>query len=460
MSQIVRIAILASLVAAAGCTPPVADDDDVGTSADNLTQVAGFGSNPGGLAMYTYVPAGLPQNAPVVVAMHGCSQTANGYVGAGWNQLADQWKFIVVYPEQSTTNNGARCFRWYEPAQMTRGQGEVESVRQMVDYVKSHYSVDASRVFATGLSGGAALTVALLATYPDVFAAGAPMAGLPYGCATSVSDAFTCMSGVDKTASAWGNLVRAKMPQNPARLPRISIWQGASDTTVKPTNQTELVDQWTNVQSTDATADLTETVSGASHKEYKDLAGNVVVETYTVPGMGHGTAVDPGFAPAGGCGAAGAFILDANICSSYYAGVFFDLDMANGGAGGSGGAGAGGAGAGGAGAGGAGAGGAGAGGAGAGGAGAGGAGAGGAGAGGAGAGGAGGSGGSDGDPATCTDYYEANYYHVVHGHAVKCGAFNSYVCAIGSGTQIGLYNLTKSWLRMTSPGYYEPGQCQ
>ena len=456
MSKLSRIALLSALIAAAGCTPPVADDD-VGSSADNLTQVAAFGSNPGGLKMYTYVPADLPQNAPVVLAMHGCSQAASDYVAAGWNKLADQWKFIVVYPEQTTGNNPARCFRWYDAAQMTRGQGEVESVKQMVDYVKSHYSVDPGRVFATGLSGGAALTVALLATYPDVFAAGAPMAGLPYGCAASVNDAFTCMSGVDKAPSAWGDLVRAKMPKNPPRVPRISIWQGASDALVKPTNQAELVEQWTNVQATDAAADVSETVSGATHKAYKDLAGNVVVETYTVPGMGHGTAVDPGFAPAGGCGTTGSYVLDANICSSYYAGVFFDLDTADGGGGG--GAGAGGAGAGGAGAGGAGAGGAGAGGSGGSGAGgSGGSGAGGS--GGSGAGGSGGSGGSGGGPVACQDFYEANYYHVVHGHATQCGSFNSYVCAKGSGAQFGLYNLTKSWLRMTAPGYYEVGQCQ
>ena len=51
--------------------------------------MSSFGSNPGALAMYTYTPTGLPSDAPLVVAMHGCTQSANDYfTHSGWAELA------------------------------------------------------------------------------------------------------------------------------------------------------------------------------------------------------------------------------------------------------------------------------------------------------------------------------------------------------------------------------------
>jgi poly(3-hydroxybutyrate) depolymerase len=45
----------------------------------------------------------------------------------------------------------------------------------------------------TGLSAGGAMTLAMPATYPDVFAAGAVIAGLPYGGATNAQEALRGM---------------------------------------------------------------------------------------------------------------------------------------------------------------------------------------------------------------------------------------------------------------------------
>ena len=65
--------------------------------AQSLTQVTGFGSNPGALTMYKYVPSGLPANAPLVVALHGCAQSASNYdAETGWILLADRWKFALA----------------------------------------------------------------------------------------------------------------------------------------------------------------------------------------------------------------------------------------------------------------------------------------------------------------------------------------------------------------------------
>ncbi|MBB1059528.1 extracellular catalytic domain type 1 short-chain-length polyhydroxyalkanoate depolymerase [Marilutibacter spongiae] len=315
-----KFATLACLaLASLGALPAVAQ-----------TEVSGFGSNPGNLRMFKYVPAGLPANAPLVVAMHGCSQTASSYdAETGWQMLADRWHFALLLPQQQSGNNASGCFNWFTTADTSRGQGEPLSIKQMVDRMILDHGIAGDRVYATGLSAGGAMTAVMLATYPDVFAGGAILSGLPYRCATSQPAAFSCMNpGSDLTPSAWGDKVRAAGNWN-GPWPIVSIWHGDADYVVRPANLTEAMEQWTNVHGIDAVADVADTVAGYPHRVYKDAAGTPRVETYTITGMGHGTPVDPGTGESQ-CGTAGAYILDANICSSYHIGHFWGLDNLDG----------------------------------------------------------------------------------------------------------------------------------
>lgn len=295
-------------------------------AAAGATEVTSFGTNPGALKMFRYVPAGLPAGAPLVVAMHGCTQSALAYdEEPGWVALAERWKFVVVLPEQQTANNSSRCFNWFENGDITRGSGEALSIKQMVDKTKADLGTDAARTYVTGLSAGGAMTSVMLAAYPDVFAGGAIMAGIPFRCATSVSGAFSCLDpGVNKTPTAWGDLVRGAASYTGTR-PTVQVWHGTSDATVKPMNMTELVDQWTNVAGTDQSPEVQDTVAGYPHKVYRDAAGRNAVELYAITGMGHGTPVDPGTGTTQ-CGIAAAYILDVNVCSSYYIAKAWGLD--------------------------------------------------------------------------------------------------------------------------------------
>ena len=272
--------------------------------------------------MYSYRPDGLPADAPLVVAMHGCTQNATDYfTNAGWRKYADLWRFALVLPEQKSANNSSSCFNWFEPGDTARGGGEALSVKQMVDYAATNYQINPGRVYVTGLSAGAAMTAVMLATYPDVFAGGAIMAGLPYRCATSTTSAFSCMNpGVDKTPAAWGDLVRAAYSGYSGTRPRVSIWHGTSDTTVAPANATELRDQWTNVLGVSQTPTSTSSLpGGTSLANYGDK-----VKVYLVSGMTHATPVDPGSATEQ-CGTAGTYYKDT-ICSSYYQALDWGLN--------------------------------------------------------------------------------------------------------------------------------------
>ncbi len=294
-------------------------------SAFALTAVSSFGSNPGALQMFKHVPASMPAGAPLVIAMHGCTQTAAAYEATGWTALANKYKFYVVYPQQTSSNNQNKCFNWFESGDIARGAGEALSIKQMVDNMKASHSIDGNRVYVTGLSAGAFMTNVMAATYPDVFAGGAPVAGGPYKCGIGTSAAFSCMSpGVNKTAADWGNLARGGYSGYTGRKPKMSIWHGSSDYTVKNMNMTETMEQFTNYAGIDQTADVSDTVGGFPHKVYKNGSGTPWVETYSITNMGHGTPVDPGTGTTQ-CGTAGAYILDVNVCSSYYIAQFFGL---------------------------------------------------------------------------------------------------------------------------------------
>lgn len=293
-----------------------------------LERVTNFGDNPGDLAMYVYRPAEPPANPPVVLALHGCTQDARVYAdNSGLPELADRHGFLLVLAETSTTNNLNRCFNWFQPLDNRRDTGEAASLRQMVDHAVTAYGADPARAYATGLSAGGAMTAVLLATHPDVFAAGAVVAGLPYHCARD-SGPFTCMSpGVDHTPEDWARRARDAHPEHDGPWPRVQIWQGEEDTTVVPGNAAELRDQWTAVHGLPQTPDRTDQIgpNGTSRAQYLTADGEVAVEVAMVPDIGHGTPVDPGDGPEQ-CGATGTEHFLPSLCASHWITTFFGID--------------------------------------------------------------------------------------------------------------------------------------
>jgi poly(hydroxyalkanoate) depolymerase family esterase len=294
-----------------------------GPAAAAAVPVEGFGTNPGNLAMYVYLPDDRPAAPALVVALHGCTQSADDYLAhSGWRELADRDGFVLVLPEQKIVNNLNRCFNWFEESDVRRGSGEALSVIQMIDAARSAYGVDPKRVFVTGLSAGGAMTAALLATYPDVFAAGAVVAAL--------TEALTCMShGSDRTPLQWAQQVRAASPGYAGPYPRVAIWHGTADRTVSPVNAEESRDQWVGVHNLSPLPTSTKTLPGSDprgtvQEVYADASGRPLVEVYWVQGMGHGAPVDPGGA-VNECGAPGPDFLDT-ICSSYYTARFWGLE--------------------------------------------------------------------------------------------------------------------------------------
>lgn len=73
-----------------------------------LTRVTDFADGPTKVGMYSYVPKTLTKPAPIIVAIHHCQGSAQGYsTESGYMPLADKHGFILIYPN---SKSGGGCF--------------------------------------------------------------------------------------------------------------------------------------------------------------------------------------------------------------------------------------------------------------------------------------------------------------------------------------------------------------
>jgi len=259
-----------------------------------LTEVLWFGRNPGDLRMLEYVPSVVKGPMPLVVVLHGCHQTAEDFDRAsGWTTLARQHGFAVLYAEQKASNNPNLCFNWFRPSMVTRDRGELGSIREMIDFSRRVHKIDDSRIFVMGLSAGGAMAAALLATYPELFAAGAIIGGLPFGAARDAMSALDVMHrGSTRAAEKWGELIREVSP-DADRYPVVSIWHGDEDEVVSFANAEASIAQWLAVRERPRIKGRLRLFEGGERREWRDDYGNMILELVTLNGFGHGLPVGP-----------------------------------------------------------------------------------------------------------------------------------------------------------------------
>lgn len=279
--------------------------------------------------MYIYVPQNIQPNAKLIVAIHGCTQSAAEYsTTSHWDSIAKKYNCIILYPEQQFFNNSSYCFNWFLSADQIKDSGEPLSIKQMIDYLKSNYSIDNSNVFVTGLSAGAGMTAIMMACYPYIFSKAAIFAGGPYKAASDALTAYSVMSGnVSKTPEEWKALVIGQNPSYTGEYPKLAIFHGLNDNTVSPNNVFELVKQWTAVYNTDTIRDY----SSSNFFNNTDVTQSVylknsdtVVLVYKFNNLGHALAIDPGNCNFQG-GTTNTYAVDKNFFSTYWVARFFGI---------------------------------------------------------------------------------------------------------------------------------------
>ncbi|MEV4656996.1 PHB depolymerase family esterase [Micromonospora sp. NPDC049301] len=289
-TRLLGVAMAAVTLAAATLTLAVP------ASAATLTQVTGFGANPANLQMHLYVPDRVASRPAILLALHYCTGSGPAFhSGTQYASLADRYGFIVIYP---SVTRSSLCWDVASPQALRRGGGsDPVGLMSMVDYVRQRYAADPARIFATGTSSGAMMTNVLLGDYPDVFAAGASFAGVPFGCfATGGSSEWNsqCANGqLIRTPQQWGDLVREAYPGYTGRRPRMQIWHGTNDETLRYPNFGEQVKQWTNVHGLSQTPTYTDSPqSGYTRTRYGSSGPTAPVEAISMQGVSHNLPVD------------------------------------------------------------------------------------------------------------------------------------------------------------------------
>jgi poly(hydroxyalkanoate) depolymerase family esterase len=271
--------------------------------------------------VFVYAPPDLDPAtpAPLVVMLHGCTQTAASFsAGSLMNRTADRHGFVVAYPEQSREENPSCCWNWFSSSHQARGGGEPASIAgatRTVAEAVDRWTIDPARVFVAGMSAGGAMAAVMAATYPDVFAAVAIHSGLAYGSARSLPSATQAMRAGGPDPEAQGDVAFAAMGDAARVVPAIVV-HGTADAIVAPANGEHAVRQWmaTNRRASRgsydpdlARPDATVRDDGgggrpSTRRTWLDRDGRVVQEQIEVDGLGHawsggaagGSYTDPG----------------------------------------------------------------------------------------------------------------------------------------------------------------------
>lgn len=125
-----------------------------------------------------YIPENLPTNAPLIVVSHGYTSSAKTMMSySGMNKVADEEKFLVVYPQGTKDQRGNNFFNVGYEFHASSKVDDLGFIKALVTKLTDDYQVNPNHIFATGMSNGGDLSYFLACYASDMFQAVAPIAG-------------------------------------------------------------------------------------------------------------------------------------------------------------------------------------------------------------------------------------------------------------------------------------------
>lgn len=236
----------------------------------------------GTLAYELYVPAGDAREMPLVIMLHGCTQSAKDFaLGTRMNDLADEFAFAVAYPEQPAGANPQRCWNWFRSGDQKRDSGEPALIAGLTNEIAAAQAIDTSRIYIAGLSAGGAAAANIAAAYPDIYAAVGVHSGLACGAARDMPGAFAAMSGCAFVTPIGDQPF----------VPTITF-HGGRDQTVRPINSAQIHGRLAGHKVLGGSRKVTERGASASGRSYVkdamvDADGRSLAENWTIPDAGH-----------------------------------------------------------------------------------------------------------------------------------------------------------------------------
>lgn len=242
------------------------------------------------------------KKTPLLLMLHGCSQNPDDFAaGTKMNALADVHTFLVAYPDQPSSANSSKCWNWFLPEHQARDAGEPSLLALIVKQVHDQYNGGNGPSYALGMSAGAAMSVVMAATYPDLFSGISVSAGLEYKAGTNLPSAVIAQRFGGPDTNQQGRLAYEAAGSLHRRIPVI-VFHGSLDQTVVKTNGDQVISQWAQTndlvddgEDNNSVDDIAETTTpgmvpnGRSYTvtSYNDGAGKVLMEKWIVENMTH-----------------------------------------------------------------------------------------------------------------------------------------------------------------------------
>jgi poly(hydroxyalkanoate) depolymerase family esterase len=221
------------------------------------------------------------QPLPLVVMLHGCTQSPEDFAaGTKMNFIAEEQTCLVVYPEQPSGANQAKCWNWFRPDDQHRGRGEPSLIAGITRQIMREYSIDPKRVYVGGLSAGAAAAAIMASTYNDLYAAVGIHSGLACGAAKDLPSAFVAMR--------QGGAPESLVAHDGSPIPTI-VFHGDRDTTVHPANGDHVLKQSVRAKSPKTMVDRGRVPGGHAYTRttLTDASGRGTSEHWNIHGAGH-----------------------------------------------------------------------------------------------------------------------------------------------------------------------------